>query len=246
MAVSDRIERFTKISEWLDNPLGQFPDPHKVLNQMLVCEHQLNLKLTNTRQPWNLISYALATVSGQSEYPITQPVQNSNRSGKVFFVVRATTDENLPFLYIPFNDYSDITHGLLQTSINARLSVEEKITFYRTGTQDQSIIAVISPTPQEVLNYTISFYSGYLDRTGAGMTQMALMPELHDYLDLQAAISLLPYAKWGGFSMQENMERRRELQSTLIMQYTEAKIIAEEYIDQINSPKSETMDFWNS
>lgn len=244
--MSDRIERFTKISEWLDNPLGNFPDPHKVLNQMLVCEQQLNLKLTNTRQPWNLITCDLATVAGQREYELDQPVQTHIRSGKVYMVIRETENEDSPFLYIPFTDHTEDRFSLMDTGINARLGVEENLSFHRTGVQDSAVKVVISPTPQEVLNYTISFYSGYLDRSEAGMTQVALMPELHDYLDMQAAILLLPYARWKGFSNQENSDRRKELQSTLILQYSEAKLIAEEYIDQINSPKSETMDYWNS
>ena len=243
MANQDRIERYSKVRTWLDGPYNQKPSPHQILNQMLTVEQTLNLRLTNTRTPWNLISLTLTTVADQSVYEIDQPVALYQNSGKVHFVIRSTGNAELPQLPVPFDDFSSMNYGEMPQSgdVNRSLSVPEKISFYRTDMQDQVFKAVIQPVPQEVLTYTIYFFTGSLDRSQALMSSTGPVTELSDYLDLKAALALLPYSE-SRDDDQFNISNRQSLATGIGMQIAELEPIVEKYIKDLNAPRSFDMD----
>lgn len=240
-----RIESYSNIRALLDFPDEQSPSPHQILNQMLTDEQKLNLKLTNTRQAWNLVPATITTVKGQSEYPIASPLAGGNTSaGKVYFVVRATGKPDSPYLPIAFDDYSELDYGKMPDNPNDNLSAGEKVSFYRTGFNDPQLRAVIQPAPQGVLTYQISFYGGGFDKLYAAMNASGILAELTFYRDLQTAIALSPYAKWGN-DVNFNTMRRKELRDGLMYQFSGIEKDVEEYIDQINSPVTGEMGYWN-
>lgn len=248
--IQDRHERFSKIRSLLDFPFEQRPRPHQILNQMLIEEQTLSNRLTNTNQAWNLISFDVTTVKGQTEYPITSPVINGEQAGKVYFVVRATGKSELPFIGVPFDDFNALDYGKMADGINQKFAVGERISFYRKGGQNQQNVAVIQPTPSEALTYTISFYSGTIDRLAALMTKQAPVTEIADYIDLKAAIALVPYAEWRKDD-NYNRSRRQELAAGLMFQHgamdrpdTLAGIV-NTYIKQVNSPATFDLGYWD-
>lgn len=244
--MQNRIERFSKIRTWLDGAYAQKPSPHQILNQMLVVEQVLNLRLLLTEKPWTLISSVITTVAGQSTYEIVQPVSGHQNSGKVHFIVRSTGNNDLPSLPVPFDDFCSLNYGKMPPAgeVNAGLIVPEKVSFYRTDMQDQKINAVIEPVPQEVLTYTVWFFAGALDRSDALMTSTAAIIELADYLDLKTAFTLLPYSEWRDDDV-FNDTKRKSLGQALAAQIAELEPIVAEYISNINSPETFDMDHWD-
>lgn len=250
MAIQDRIERFSRIKAWLGYPKEQKPNPHQILNQMLVDEHWMNLKLTNEGESWNLIYKDLVTVAGQSEYTIAQPVSNDQQSGKVYFAVRATSDSDLPYLPVPFDDLSELDYGEMPTGMADSLAVPEKLSVYRTDMQDQTRKVVIQPTPQEALTYRIWFYTAQLDRLQAAMDKSGIVTELSDYLDLKSTLALLAYAEWYDADdpmkqLELNNRKAIAIGKGLEFQFNEHKPEVEQYINSINNPTSFDLDYWN-
>jgi hypothetical protein len=244
--VNDRIEEYSRIGAYLNDPYSQRPSPDRRLKALLTIEQTLNLRITNTGKPLNLISVDIATVSGTDTYEISQPVESYQNSGKAYYVIRETDNADLPFLSIPFTDFSELMYGKMppQGEVNSALAVPEKIAFYRTGQQNQAIKAVISPTPQEVLTYTVWFTTGFLDRSHALMDGVGLMPELTDYKCLKAAFALLPYCEWRDDD-NYNAGQRQTLAVGIGAQIAELEPIVEKYLSNINAPKSFDMDYWN-
>jgi hypothetical protein len=242
----DRTERYSKIRTLLGFPMVQHPSPHSIFNQMLITQQTMNLRLTNTGRPWNIISKELATVADTSTYEIEQPVALYQNSGKVHFVIRTTGDTNLPYIEIPFDDFSDQRYGQMPPNgiVNSSLMAPEKITFYRTNIQDQIINAVITPTPQEVLTYTIWFFVGALDRSHALTTNVPGLPELADYEDIQTAALLLADSRWKQDD-KYNAAERINRSASLAAQMAILEPIVDQYIKDINSPKSFDMGHWN-
>lgn len=246
MANSDRIERFSKVRSLLDYPYPQKPAPHQILEAMLMAEQALILRLTNTRQPWHLVSYDLATVADQESYTITQPISAYQNSGKVHYVIRATGNSDAPYLSIPYDDFSDRDFGNMPAAgeVNASLSVPEKISFYRANVQDQTIKAVISPVPQEVLNYTIWFFVGNLDRSHALIASGGPILELSDYLDLNAARNVLDLCEWRDDPQYNDMKYKKRM-AAISGQISMLEPVVDEYIKSMNGPKTFDMDYWN-
>lgn len=212
---------------------------------MLVDEHWMNLKLTNEGESWNLLPpKTLTTVAGQSEYTISQPVSANQQSGKVYFAVRSTSNADLPYLPVPFDDFSELDYGVMPTGMSNSLSVPEKISVYRQNMQSQSRVVVIQPTPQEALTYQIYFYVGQLDRLEAAMDQSGIVTELTDYLDIKSTVALLPYAEWSD-DEQKNDNKARKILEGLKFQFSEHKPEVEQYINSINNPTSFDLGYWN-
>ena len=235
----DRIERYSNIDAYLDFPYAQKPSPDQRLRQMLTVEQTMNLRLTNSRQPWNLITKTITTVAGIDTYVIDQPVSANQNSGKAYFVVRSTGNLELPNLPVPFDDFSELDYGKLpgQGWVNQTLSVSEKISFYRANMQNATINAVIQPAPQEALTYIIWFFAGSLDRSQALMTGTAGITELSDYLDLKTAASLIGRSEWRDDDI-FNDQKRKTLAAGIGMQLNDLEPIVEDYIGNINHPKS--------
>lgn len=247
MTAFDRTQSYDKIRGLLDRPKAQKPNPDRILSQMLIEEQADNLRLTNTREAWQLIDYTLTAVAGQSEYTITSPVSGNQTAGKVYFVVRSTGDPDLDYIPVRYDDYNSLDYGKMPGDgiVNAALATPEKISFYRSDLQDQTIKAVISPTPQETLTYKIKFYPGSLDRAYALMDKAGVLIEIVDFRDIRTALKLLPYCEWSGKDEAGNDRHIQRLQQGLMFQYTEQKPIVDDYIDKINSPQSFEMGFWN-
>ena len=242
----DRIQRYSKIRTWLGRPKAQKPSPHDILNQMLTDEQALNLRLTNTGKPWSLVSQNIVTVAGTSTYSITQPVTANQSAGKVHFVVRATDDVNLPYVAIPYDDFNQLDYGKMPTGVNANLAVPEKISFYRTNMQDQTIKAVIQPVPQEVLTYTVWFFTGDLDRLYAAMSSSAAINELSDWLDLNSTMALLPYSEWNEYKRgEETMMRQKTLAAGLMFQLEKLNPTVDTFISSMNAETSFQLGYWN-
>lgn len=262
MTAFDRTERYSRIKSRLGPVFEQSPSPHQIFDQMLTDEQALLLRLTNTGKPWALISYTLTTVAGQSEYALTEPVSNYQQSGKVHYVVRATGDANLPYVDVPFDDYSELNYGKMPLIGNAGAGgnviyegsvypVTEKVSVYRKDAQDQTKYLVIQPVPQEVLTYTVYFFPAALDKAHALATQTGAPIELNEYLALKSTAALLPNAMWSDDrSINDDERRNRSAGITSELGNVETpgtwEHIVAQYIQSINAPKTFDMDLWNS
>lgn len=252
MANLDRIERYSKIRAWIDAPIEQRPTPHQILNQMLTEEQALLLRLTNSNKPWALVSKTLTTVAGQSEYEITQPIASNQNSGKVYYIIRTTNQTDLPYISVPFDDFSSQNYGQLLPSANANdpLLLPELVSIYRKDAQSQKQYVVIQPAPQSVLTYTIYFKVGSLNRSAAAMTSTGPVSELNDWLDLTAAIHLLPYCEWKD-DENYNDSRRRTLAAGLADQIGDINkrgslaYNVDQYLRTINSSNTFDLDYWD-
>lgn len=246
MANRDRIERFTSIKTRLGPTFEQRPSPHDILHQQLVDEQALLLRITNIGQPWSLISKTLTTVAGQSEYEITQPVSASQDSGKVHYVIRTTDDENLPYLSVPFADISQAEYGKLpsEADINSNWLVPERISFYRRDSAAQTQYAVIHPTPQDVMTYTIWYFVGAPDRTAIDMASAGPIAELSDWLDLQTTLALLPGAKWSE-DREINNDERKNRERGLDRQLARWEPVVNTYLQNVNGGQSFDIGYWN-
>lgn len=252
MTAFDRTERFSGIRTRLGFPFEQRPSPHRILHQMLSEEQSLLLRLTNTGAPFSLVSTTITTVSGTSQYAITQPISSHQHAVKAYYCVRTTGNNDLPFLNVPFDDFSSLNYGELPGSgqVNASLSVPELISFYRKDAQDQTLYAVIQPTPQEVLTYTVWFFVGAIDKAYALMSQVGPMPELNDYLELKSCMALLPDSQWDedrDVNDEERKTRAAAFQYQLgdinrpgTLEYT-----VDKFIRSITAPADMDMGLWN-
>lgn len=247
MTAFDRTQSYAKIRRLLDGPKAQKPNPDKILSQMLIEEQADNLRITNSRQAANLISHTLQTVSGQREYTIPAPVASNGYAGKVYFVVRSTGNDYRDYLPVQYDDYNSLDYGQMPGDgiVNASLITPEKISFYRSGPQDQSIKAVISPTPMEILTYEIKFYTGNLDPAYAAMDKAGVMPEIVDLRDIRTALALLPYCEWPGKDEAAGDRHMQRLEKGLGFQLADKKPVVDDYIKQLNSPKSFDMGCWD-
>lgn len=248
--VHDRNERYTKIRALLGFPLEQNPNPHLILNQMLMWEQTLLNRLSNTNAPWNLVSHTFSTVAGKSNHTIQQPVSGAQESGKVYFVVKDTGDEKAPFVPIAFDDYNSETFkdaALYLDSAGGRSNfpIRERISFYRAGAEAQTRVAVITPTPEKIETYTVWFHAGSIDRLEAAMSAAGAATELVDYIDISAAISLLPSAQWEGLSRAENADERKAYATGLAFQLSRVEPVVDEYVKNLNRPQSFDLDYWN-
>jgi hypothetical protein len=246
MANQDRIERYSKIRTLLDFPREQQPRPHQILTQMLIAEQSMLLRLTNTRQPWHLISSNIVTVDGTSEYTVAQPVSAYQQAGKVHFIIRATDNTDLPYLPVPFDDFSQQNYGVMLPTgtVNSELAVPEKVSVYRSASVNQGYRLVIQPTPQEVLTYTVYFYVGGLDRSQATPTQTGPVTELDDYQDIETCLALLPITKWLD-DEEANTRKGMAIGTGLKFQLDRLEPIVRDYIKSINHPLSFDLDSWN-
>lgn len=251
VAPNDRTIRFSKIRAKLGYPKAQKPSPHQILTQMLMDEQALNLAVTNTRQPSNLLpAVTLTTVAGQSEYSISQIISGGQFAGKAYFVIRETGEEELPYVPVPFDDFNQLDYGKMPAGVNSAAIagfVPEKISFYLTGgIQGQTRKAVIQPAPQEVLHYKIYFHTGGVDPLEAAISeQKPLLEELTDYIDLRSLVSLLPLCEWQGNTKQEDREQRKDFAAGFAFELQRLEPIVDEYIDQINQPVTGEMSLWN-
>jgi hypothetical protein len=213
---------------------------------MLTDEQWLLLKLGVKAAPWSLVSQTLNTVAGQTEYDIVQPVSGYTNSGKLHHIIRATGESDYPYLHVPFDDFSEMNYGQLPggNTVNSLQFVAEKVSVYRAGGQEQTIRVVINPSPQSVLNYTLWFFAGSVDRSQALMTQRMAVAEVTDYINLKSAMALLPYCQWREDDVY-NEEKKRTLAAGLQYQLSEFQPVFEEYIRNINAPRSFDMGMWD-
>lgn len=259
MTAFDRTERYSRIKSRLGPVFEQSPSPHQIFDQMLADEQALLLRLVNTGKPWALIPYTFSTVADQTEYPLTEPVSLYQQSGKVHYVVRATGDANMPYVDVPFDDYSSLDYGRMPAVTNpagnvvfenAAHPVPEKLSVYRKNAQDQTKYVVIQPAPQEVLSYTVYFFPAGIDKAHALVNQTGTVIELNEYLALKSTAALLPNAMWSEDRSVNDDERRNRAAGitaelgNVAMPGTWEHIVAQ-YIQSINAPKDFDMDHWN-
>jgi hypothetical protein len=235
-----RTEEYSRIRMGLDRPYAQQPSPHMILDALLKAEQTLNLRLVNSRQPWNQTSEVITTVAGTSTYEIT-------KNGKLAYVVRATGVEEAPFLPIAFDDATDQDYGKLPSthspSMPFFIPAIEKVTVYWSNLQDQTRNLAINPTPQESgIEYTLWFRSGRLDRSTAAMDSTGILPELSDYKVLKAQLHLLAYCQWSD-SPQADEAKRQRLGLSIGAQLAELEPVVDEYIRSINVPKGFDMEY---
>lgn len=240
MASRDRIERLNGIKVMLGPVFEHRPGPDEILRQMAKDEQLLMLRVTNIGQPWILSSQSVTTSEGTTEYDLASAI------GKVYYVTRTTGDTNIPYLSVPYDDFSDLNYGNMPSvsDVNRGLYVPEKIAFYRSNAQGQGQHIVLSPTPQGAMTYTIWHFPGAQDRTTIDMDSAGPIAELSDWLDMQSALALLPGAEWSESDDKNELERRNRSRG-LEKQLEKWEPIVTTYLQNIAGQRSLDLGYWN-
>lgn len=245
MPAFDRLERFQNIRAGLGFPLENFPNTDQQLRAMVKAEQTLNLRLTNTRQPWGLLDVTVTTVVGTREYLIANPAAAYQTAGKTYFATRVTGNSEVSEVPVSFEDFSTATFDKLAPVAGTAFS-SERISVYRTNLQNQTLKVIISPVPQEVLTYKLRFYPGALDRSRVTLAGTGQVIELTDYTDQCTMFELLRHCQWKGLTFNENKDRRGEYRSDILLVLAQLETLVDEYIDQINSPVAESIGTWRN
>ena len=234
------------VRDLLDFPLTGRPLPHQIFAELLRGWQFMANQLNNTRRPWLVPGSpeTVTSVAGQAEYVLT-----AGDFGKAQIVYRELENDNL--LPVPFTDHlSELYHQSYEfwlAPFDASLSPNyagEKVAFFRTS--DNVNKMRIFPIPQESgVEYQIVYAAGALDLSAKETGDETILPEWSDYRALRAALNLLPKAEWEGLSRAENMDKRRELRETLVLNYAEQKAEFAAYISNVQQEPPGSVGHWS-
>ncbi len=241
-----RSENIQRIRSLLDNPYPNTPSWHQYLRLELSEEQDITNELNNTGKPWGLVEYQLNYTPATPTYTI-----NVTDWGKVFYVVKETTNPFIPFLPVPFQDVQDQLYGSIIGWFNNSYSqafalseTPERMSFYRAGTLNAQPSVKIEPMPAQSATYIITYLPGYLGTADPLETAIQL-PEHAELIRLRSATSLLPYAKWSE-DESFNQIKRKEMAAGFQYQLERKEANYRKYIKSINKPRATTIDSWNA
>jgi hypothetical protein len=246
--MATRQESIAEIRSLLGEPLEGAPSLHRAVGAYLRFEGQLIMRLNNTGAPWAIKSFDLDSDPDTDTYELETgtPAAPIADFGKPLAVIKATGQDTVPFIQVPFGDYRNQNYGVIPetasevTPFGVFSPATEKLSFYREGAINPVNKVKINPVPQTVQTYTITYSVGAVGRED-DLTATYAIPELASWVELQTAMALLPYAKWGE-DMAVNMEQRKELAAAFAFQLQTVNMTAEQYIRDIVHPRPVEVD----
>jgi hypothetical protein len=238
-------EEYSQVRDLLDYPLFQRPNPHQIFAELIRQWQFMVNQLNNTRRPWTVpqTPTTITSVAGQAEYLII-----AADFGKPLFVYRELDNDIL--LPVPFADYASEIHNQsyefwiapLESGLSPVYS-GEKVSFYRTPTGSK--LMRIYPVPEESGNeYKVVYASGYQDLIASEKEDETILPEWSDYRCLRAALKLLGKCEWEGLTRAENADKRREMKSDHLLDYSEQKAEFENYISNVQHEPPGEVGYW--
>lgn len=174
-------------------------------------------RLNNTGRPWTVKTFEFTSDPDTDTYSVAtgSPAVAVADFGKPLAIVKATGDENIPYIQVLFEDYNQIDYGIIPSGIsevtpfNVFAPSQEKIAFYRENVIDPVMKMKLNPVPQDAQTYTVSYLVGAIGRNDAITVNFAI-PEHAHLVEIQNAASQLPYSKWNE-DEKVNIQKREEL-----------------------------------
>lgn len=213
----------------LDDPFQQSPNLDKIVAGHLRFEQLMANRLNNTGRPWAVKTFNFNSSSATDTYTIS-----ATDFGKPLVVIKATGEEALPYVQVPFDDYNQIEYGEIPSGVSEVTPwgiwspTQEKITFYREGMIDPVMKMKLNPLPQDAQTYTVSYLVGAIGRSDA-ITVNYGIPEHAHLVEIQNAMSQLPYAKW--FEDEKmNSGKRQEMVIGLKFQLDHLQPVFDNYV----------------
>lgn len=209
----------------LGEPSEGSPSTRQILQKIKDVAQLLHLEMQNSAIAWDVANFQISTVVGQSDYLIPAAPE---QFGKDFRVI--TIDPSNRFHVsreirrCDMGDNDNFYNGPVQSNTNGHSAVV--CNFYRQG---QAIYLRLVPSPGEGGKLYEIWYetaSGLMDSTG----DTPVMAPFQRYLNIKAALSLLPLCKWGNLSGKDLTERMMAVQVGLMSQAAEYKRVWDDWI----------------
>lgn len=266
--MATREQNYAQIRRLLDSPLEQFPNPDKILGQMMADEQALLNRLALTGKPWAMTSRSFSVSPEKREYVI----KDSDNLGKIYMVLREThsPESSVP---VQFTDLGDSYGHQFETApyagypFNGSPAADDRlnfftrfageIAFYRKDTRNQTLIAAVKGADVHA-HYKVFFAGAALDKHNTVLEDSGAANELSDFIVLRSAIALLPYAQWKpekGSDWKEafdyNSQKRAQLAQSLNFQLGDVRMPAslaytvERYIRSFTETRSFDLGHWN-
>jgi hypothetical protein len=201
--MATRAESISEVRSLLDDPYQQAPNLHKIVAGHLRFEQLMCNRLNNTGRPWAVKTFDFDSDPDTDTYDVATgtPAIAVADFGKPLVVVKATGNANLPFIQVSFDDYNQQDYGTIPLGTSDVTPLEifspsmEKVTFYREGIIGPVRKMKLNPVPQTVFTYTVSYLVGAIGRDDAITVDYGI-PEHSHLVEIQNALSQLPYCKW--------------------------------------------------
>lgn len=160
-------------------------------------------RLNNTGRPWTVKTFEFTSEDDTDTYSVAtgSPAVPIADFGKPLAIVKATGQSTMPYIQILFDDYNQQDYGTIPTAVSDVTPTGifspgmERISFYREGIINPVMKMKLNPYPLTVGTYTISYLVGAIGRDDA-LTVDYGIPEHAHLVEIQNAMSQLPYAKW--------------------------------------------------
>jgi len=238
-----RQEQIFRMRSGLDNPYPSNPSFHQLLQQEISEEMDILNATIQSAQPWATNTYTLNYNPNQDTYIISV-----SDWGKVLYVVRLFSNPYIQACNVEFDDLNNQHYGVTWQNWYGTFAypwntVPERMSFSREGVLDADIKVTIQPMPQESCIYEICYIPGFLGNDDPLESSIQL-PAQATLAQLRGQMALLPMSRW--FENEEqNMAKRKELAQSYAYQLSRKEPIFENYIRNINIPKTTTLEDWN-
>lgn len=212
-----RSEGFQQVRRLLGFPKEQRPRNDQIVGSLLAVERLMSIQSNSMNAGWSIKTLEIPSVVDQAEYNLTPTTGDYNTVGKVLFAYRELDGSNI--LPVPFTDFlSEFSNQKYEfwnspeNLANFPYANGEKLGFYRNN---QTVKMRIFPIPAEVKTYTISYAVGVKDWTRFAWTDLISFPEFCDYLWRLAAMDVVRFCEWEGYTRQENRVMRDEMRADI-------------------------------
>ena len=209
----------------LNEPSEGSPSTRQILQKLRDAAQLLHLEMQNTAIAWDVRTFPIFTVVGQSDYLIPA---DAATFGKDFRVV--TVDPNNPYHVsreirrCDIGDNDNFYNGPVQAVASGHSAVV--CNFFR---QSGAIYMKIVPSPGEAGKIYEVWYETAEPQMNALGDSPTLAP-FQRYLNLKAALTLLPLCKWGDLKGLELQAQQVALGAGLTAQITEYKKAWQDWI----------------
>jgi hypothetical protein len=226
--MANLAEMISNVKLRLGDPLPQSPSARHLFRLVLDhCQSVYN-HLNNTSQAWATAEIPLAVAPGQGDYLL-----NAGQWGKALLIY--TEDPSNPGHWertVPFYEVQNINLAYEGPNDGANgfagfVDGSNHTAFGIAFLRDQNganVSARVRPIPQAAATYRILYSIGDW-ASGAALGSVPVLPEHHHLIEVRAALSALPIAKWwvGGDKDTEKLNQNQRLQYAASLRMDEAR-----------------------
>lgn len=197
---------------WLDDPEPQHPSRRQLLKVISTeIQHFVN-QYSNTAEPYSIMSWPLSTGPAVEDYLVAAP-----NLGKILYIV--TVDQADPHHFereVRLVEPANIDQFYWGPKGQIAAMKHSAQLFAPFRKPDGSFWLRIRPVPNRQDDYLVFYQTGRWEL--ASETSEPLIPEFHELIEVQAALSALPYCRWVGLSGEGSSGKAGSLAQTLEVQ----------------------------